>query len=121
MTLEEIDAQLAAMPASPEDRDTILARADLARKRIELLEAARRHELPQPLPGEIAVCVPDGISCILTVTDQVRFAERLDGQLVIKMGWADFARLVRSRDGGHRWAEQNPALVQQLASFNFSF
>ena len=73
------------------------------------------------MQAEIAVRVPDETSCIITVADRVKFAERSGDDMVIRMSWADFARLVRSRDGGHRWAEQNPALVQQMTSFNFSF
>jgi hypothetical protein len=119
MTLEEIDNELALLPASPTTRDEILKRADLARKRGEIIEASRRYEMPQAVPAEIAVVPPDGIGSIITVADQVKHAEFIDSQLVIKMGWRDFARLVASRDGGHRWAERNPVFVQQLNCFSF--
>jgi hypothetical protein len=121
MTLEEIDAALAALPASPVTRDQILERAALMRRRIELVDVARRPEAMPPVPHEIAVVTPAGISCILTAADKVLYAEFIDGRPAIKMGWPDFSRLVRSPNGGHLWANANPGLLQQLQTLKFSF
>jgi hypothetical protein len=49
-TLEEVDAELARLPATPTTRADILARASLMRRRIELVNGARVE--PNPITDE---------------------------------------------------------------------
>jgi hypothetical protein len=117
MTLDEIEAALEALPASPEDRDTILARAELARQRIELVKSPTVN-MPPPLGATVTVNAPDGVGCVLQKSGHRYFyAEEIEGKTIIKMDWHTFAGLVASRDGGHLWTERNPSLVSQLNDF----
>ena len=55
LTLEDVDAELCLLPASPKNDEDLIARAVLMRRRIELVEGAKPpHEVDQAPIGDIA-------------------------------------------------------------------
>jgi hypothetical protein len=64
----------------------------------------------------IPVKAPNGIGCLNSPAG-TRYAEMVDGRLVIKMGWAEFRDLITSPNNGHLWQDLNPDLVRQLSDF----
>jgi hypothetical protein len=115
MTLEQIDAALAALPASPVTDEGISARADLMWKRGEII-STRLTEAARPcvVPGNLEVVVPAGVSCVYTGHGLTRMTETVDNRQVIYMTAGEFRALIGGQTGG-AWVAENPEIVRQLA------
>ena len=115
MNLEQIDAALAAMPASPTTDEDIEARAALAWKRGELISAALTDAArPHVRPGNLMVNVPEGVSCVCTMHGVTRVTETVDGCQIIRMTAGEFRSLIGGATGG-AWAAANAHILAQLA------
>jgi hypothetical protein len=113
MTIDEIDAELMRLPASPTEPEDIEARATMMTTRIELVNAQRAAaSAPAPLPSTVPVNVPDDLGGILSKTGRYIFAEILDGKRVIQMPWADFSALVRA---SHQSSSKHPPTLSPLS------
>jgi hypothetical protein len=117
MNLQEIDAALAALPASPVTDADLLARANLMRRRGELIGAALTESArPRVHPGNLVVSVPEGISCVYTMSGITRVTETVDGRQIIRMTTAEFRNLLSGGTMGQQWALANPEIMRQLAA-----
>jgi hypothetical protein len=118
MTLQEIDAALAQLPASPKTDADLDARATLMTRRIELDQSIRRaaaNSRPQP-QGDLVVNVPAGagISHLYGRNGRVvrsRLTE--DGRLVLDLSMQEFKHLLMSRQG-FEWERSNPDAMRRL-------
>jgi hypothetical protein len=102
MTLEEIDAELLRLPASPVTDEDIKARAALTWQRFELLNA-RSKPMPQPC-NDIVAYPPVGLGVnVLQTADGPIFAEVIHGRIGFRL--KTLAHLPRSN--GQAWECEN--------------
>ncbi|WP_050420310.1 hypothetical protein [Bradyrhizobium tropiciagri] len=125
MTLNEVDAELQRLPASPETDRDLLARAAMMRRRLELLaiDAKQSREAPPPSPALFEVNIPPdvGATCIWSLDRRKYFyPEERHGRMVIMLPWETFHKLAFSTRGktagatGAAWLAANPHLVDRL-------
>jgi hypothetical protein len=128
MTLDEIDAAIAALPIEPQDDDALLARADLVRRRTEMIDATRnphpQQKIAQFQPGNLVeVIVPPGGAGAVqsrTIMGKYYYAEVKDGHTVIMMPWDEFRAIAfavhnsGSGPSGGAWLDANPHLVDRF-------
>ena len=99
ITLEEIDAELIRLPASPVSDEDIKARAELMRQRIELVNARNKPVPPQPCNDIVAYPPPGlGISTLQTPDGPI-MAEVINGRVGFRL--KSIAQVPRSN--GHVW------------------
>jgi len=119
MTLEDLDAELARLPAAPvtdADRD---ARATLMAARITLDQATKATAAANSRPtlrGNLAVNVPPAIGTSTFYSDRGRVAQARvteDGRVVLDLFVGEFKSLLMGRDGLH-WQNSNLEAVRAL-------
>jgi hypothetical protein len=121
-TLEEIDGELALLPASPTTDADISSRAALMVARIEMINAARQAAAaPKPQTGGIVINVPPNIGALQTSDGKIRNVEIVDDRRIVRLsGWADFIALLRGREG-LEWQNLNSepgGAIERLAAAN---
>ncbi len=125
MTLEDIDKELARLPATPKTDDDLNARAALMARRIEIDQAAKvvrdAASGRQPARGGIQVTIPDGLglSHFFGTNGRVataRVAE--DGRRVLDLFVHEFRTLLGDRQYGLDWHNCNPEALRQLAELS---
>ena len=120
MTLQEIEAALAQLPASPKTDADLDARATLMARRIELDQSIRRaaaNSRPQPRGGLI-VNVPPGVGTSHYYSNRARVAQSRvteDGRVVLDLFPQEFRTLLSDRRFGQLWHDENPEALSQLA------
>jgi hypothetical protein len=149
-TIAEVDEALALLPATwrqieaiddTAERDHVIElRAELTKRRAELIEAERAAaaaaEALQDQAGLLEVMAPDGIGCIEAiptprrkddpvryarrVTDgRFRYAEIVNGRRIIRMTVLEFAALLRSRGSNKgRPEDPNPPTAEDWRALN---
>ena len=119
-TLEQIDAELAKLPASPKTDHDIQARAALMQKRYELENQQRKAnaQASRPKP-QIIVNAIEEFGCLHAADGEFYYPEIAeDGRRIVRLRhWGDFLGLLRGRDG-IRWQSINSEALQQLAAAN---
>jgi hypothetical protein len=119
MTLQELDAALALLPASPKTQEDLEARATLMARRIELDQAARAaavNSRPKPRGG-LVVNVPVNVGATHLYGKggrvcQSRMTE--DGRVVMDLFPDEFKSLLASKKHGHDWHNANPEALRAL-------
>ena len=120
MTLEELDAQLAQLPASPKTDEDLVARAKLMARRIELDNAARSVRDAaaggQPARGNLVVNVPGeiGLSHFYGNKGRVVCARMIEGVLVLDLFLNEFRTLLSDRRHGLAWQKANDEAVRYM-------
>ena len=99
MTIDEIDAELMRLPASPVSDEDIEARAKLMWKRFELVNARNKPVPPQPC-NDIVAYPPPGLGITtLQTPDGPIVAEVIKGRVGFRL--KSIAQVPRSN--GHVW------------------
>jgi hypothetical protein len=126
MSLEEVEAELIRLPASPNNDRDLIARAVMAKRRCEILDAARPNpNAPPPVDqaGLVDIVVPDGVdvSCIQsrTIMGRYYYRELRGDQWIIRAPWSEFYTLafgIHNSAGvnGAVWCAANPHLTDRL-------
>jgi hypothetical protein len=119
MTLDELDAALAKIPATPKTDADLDARAALMAKRCELFQAEKATAAnSQPKPrGNLVVNVPAGAGLthmygIEGRTIQARVAD--DGRVVIDLFPQEFKSLLADRKYGDLFRKANHECLRRL-------
>jgi hypothetical protein len=116
MTLDELDAALALIPATPKTDADLDARATLTARRIELDQAARAAAAEASRPpkprGNLTVTIPAklGISHFSSNTGRVVQARSEGGRTVLDLFAPEFAAL-RMGPQGLLWEQANCDLM----------
>jgi hypothetical protein len=119
MTLEDLDAELARLPATPKTDEDLDARAALMKRRIELDQAQRAtaEAASRPKPkGNLAIFVPAAVGTSTYYSDRGRVAHARVaecGRFVLDLYPVEFRSLLMGRDGLH-WHNSNPDAVRAL-------
>jgi hypothetical protein len=123
MTLEDIDAELALLPATPVTDADLDARATLMARRIELDQATRATAAENSRPklrGNLVISIPDGLALTNFYGErgrvcQVRMTE--DGHKVLDLFVGEFKNLLMGADG-LLFQNCNPDAMSHLAAPN---
>jgi len=120
MTLEDIDRELARLPATPKTDADLDARAALMARRIQIDQAAKvaadANSRPKPR-GNLTVNVPPSMGVSNYYSAQGRSAQSRttdDGRLVIDLFAGEFKSLLMGRDG-LEWQNANHELLALIA------
>jgi hypothetical protein len=122
-TLQDLDAALARLPATPVTDQDLDARAALMARRIELSQAAKAtaEANRQPKPrGNLVISVPAGVGTSHYYSDRGRVAQSRvteAGAVVLDLFVGEFKALLSSRDG-LLWQNANPDAMRALAGQN---
>jgi hypothetical protein len=120
MTLEDIDAELALLPATPVTDADLNARAALMSQRITLDQAAKATAEAdrQPKPrGNLVIRVPAGAGTSHYFSERGRVAQSRvtdDGCVVIDLFPAEFRQLLMDKRFGRDWHDNNPEALRAL-------
>ncbi len=119
-TLEQLDAALARLPATPVNDEDLAARATLMAARITLDQAAKAmaeaDSRPKP-KGNLAIFVPAAVGTSTYYSDRGRVAHARvadDGRFVLDLYPAEFRSLLMGLDDGLHWQTANPEAVRAL-------
>jgi hypothetical protein len=120
MTLEDLDAELARLPATPKTDEDLNSRATLMTQRITLDQAAKAtaEANRQPKPrGNLVINVPPGVGTSHHYSDRGRVTQSrvtADGSVVLDLFPAEFKQLLMDRRFGEDWYRCNPDAVRAL-------
>jgi hypothetical protein len=116
LTLEEIDAELMRLPASPTTPEDIEARHVLMVKRFAVQDAARKAAAERAAAdkkqtwGLPLVNVPGDIDCVM-LPGRTILVDIVDGRRVAQLTTAEMLQLSMSNDA---WLKINPDLARSL-------
>jgi hypothetical protein len=125
MTLDEIDAALAALPITPTTDEDLIKRSDLMVRRVELYNEIHNRAPQQVAPSQPLVDVivpPGGPSCVQSrsILGKFYYAEEKDGRRIIRMPWSEFYAIAFATShnsagpNGGTWLDCNPHLADRL-------
>jgi hypothetical protein len=121
-TPHELDAEIAALPATPVTDADLNARAVLMAQRIELDQITRATMEANGRPklrGNLVVNIPDDLSLTNFYGERGRTCQARveDGRRVLDLFIGEFQRLLMGRDG-LLWQNCNPDAMRHLVSPN---
>jgi hypothetical protein len=118
--VQNIDAALARLPATPKTDKDLDARAALMARRIELDQAARitsAASSQRQQRGNLVVNVPAAVGTTHHYSGRGRVSQSRvteDGRVVLDLFPEEFRTLLADRRFGHDWHNSNPEAVQAL-------
>jgi hypothetical protein len=117
LTLEEIDAELMRLPASPTTPEDTEARAAMMQRRFDVEAGALRAAAERAAAekkkawGLPLVNVPGDLSCVMLPNGRTVFADFVDGRRVMQLLPGDLLLL---SVGNQAWLDLNPDLARTL-------